>query len=53
MDASIRAELIAEHTPDYAINGMLRVRRDNRLAERAGVLPYEEWRKQQVSFQQT
>jgi len=46
MENAIRAELIAEGTFPAMVNLGVHVKLNADLAERAGVLPYEEWRQQ-------
>jgi hypothetical protein len=46
LENAIRAELKAEGTLPAMINLGVRVKLNTTLANRAGVLPYEEWRKQ-------
>jgi hypothetical protein len=47
MEDAIRAELIAEGTFPAMVNLGVHVKLNAALADRAGVLPYDEWRKQQ------
>ena len=47
MEDAIRAELIAEGTFPAMVNLGVHVKLNADLADRAGLLPYEEWRKQQ------
>ena len=49
MENTIRAELIAEGTFPAMVNLGVHVKLNADLADRAGVLPYEEWREQQIS----
>jgi hypothetical protein len=48
MESSIRAELEAEGTFPNMIGMGVRIRTDTLLEERAGILPFEEWRAQQT-----
>jgi hypothetical protein len=50
MESSIRADLKTEGTRDFLIEMKMRHRRDQQLEGRAGVLPYEEWRAQQIEM---
>ena len=47
MESSIRAELKAEGTSPALIGMGVRIRLDAQLEERAGIVPYEEWKNQQ------
>jgi hypothetical protein len=47
MEDAIRAELIAEGTFPAMVNLGVHVKLNADLADRAGILPYDEWRSQQ------
>jgi hypothetical protein len=50
MEDAIRDALIAEGTFPMMVNLGVQVKLNADLADRAGVLPYEEWREQQSSM---
>jgi hypothetical protein len=48
VESSIRADLAAKGIKQFVLDREIHIKRDNQLAARAGVLPFEEWRKQQA-----
>lgn len=46
VESSIRADLAAKGIKQFVLDREIRIKRDNQLAARAGVLPFEEWRAQ-------
>jgi hypothetical protein len=45
MESSLRADLQAQGIKQFILEAEIRIKRDRQLAARAGVPPYEEWRK--------